>query len=112
MDINGIDFHLFTNHSSRGSDIVNVEKSKMTATDYDHSVLFVNYAEIAWQEMRRAWRGDQSIASQIKPREPMRHCSSTIKEELLSSNEPFDGPVPLSKMVQFLVEVWEDDLQD
>ncbi|KAH6755382.1 hypothetical protein C2S52_022216 [Perilla frutescens var. hirtella] len=95
MDIDGINFHLFTNYSLRGSDIVNVEK--MTADEYDRSSLFVNYAEIAWQEMRRAWRGNQSIASQRKPREPMRHCSSTFKEELLSSTEAFDGPVPLSE---------------
>ncbi|KAG6401552.1 hypothetical protein SASPL_138411 [Salvia splendens] len=56
-------------------------------------------AAIAWHEMRRAWRGDRSSVSQRKPKEPTMHCSSTFKEE------PFDGPVPLSKMV----EAWEED---
>ncbi|XP_047956622.1 uncharacterized protein LOC125202288 isoform X2 [Salvia hispanica] len=60
-------------------------------------------AAIAWNEMRRAWRGDRSSVSQRKPREPTMHCSSTFKEV------PIDGPVPLSKMVELLVEAWEED---
>ncbi|KAL8504433.1 hypothetical protein ACS0TY_015850 [Phlomoides rotata] len=62
MDINGINFHLFT-----GSDSVNLEN--MTAVEDDWNTLFINYAAIAWHEMRRAWIGDQSVASQRKPRE-------------------------------------------
>lgn len=41
MDIGGINFHLVTNYSSRGSDIVNAEK--MTANEDDRNILFVNY---------------------------------------------------------------------
>ncbi|KAL8504432.1 hypothetical protein ACS0TY_015850 [Phlomoides rotata] len=104
MDINGINFHLFT-----GSDSVNLEN--MTAVEDDWNTLFINYAAIAWHEMRRAWIGDQSVASQRKPRESIIRWSSS-KPDLLSSNEAFDGPVPLSKMVGFLVQVWEGDVKE
>ncbi|KAL1541328.1 hypothetical protein AAHA92_25565 [Salvia divinorum] len=101
MDANAINFCLYTDHCLGGSGVVNVEKR--TANEDDCNTLFVNYAAIAWHEMRRAWRGDRSSVSQRKPREPTRHCSSTFKEV------PFDGPVPLSKMVALLVEAWEKD---
>ncbi|KAL0336920.1 UNVERIFIED_CONTAM: hypothetical protein Scaly_1967100 [Sesamum calycinum] len=81
--------HLFDNHSSRGSESVNVEN--MATVQDDCSSLFINYvlslsihttqhaAAIAWHEMRRAWRGDQSVASQRKPGEPiMRHVAMSL----------------------------------
>ncbi|XP_057805346.1 uncharacterized protein LOC131020511 isoform X3 [Salvia miltiorrhiza] len=100
MDVNAITSGLYTDHSLRGSDVVNVEKKN--ANEDDRNTLFVNYAAIAWHEMRRAWRGDRSSASPKKPREPTRHCSNTSMEGR------FDEPVPLS-MVAFLVAVWEED---
>ncbi|KAK4386372.1 hypothetical protein Sango_2507800 [Sesamum angolense] len=110
--------HLFDNHSSRGSESVNVEN--MATVQDDCSSLFINYAAIAWHEMRRAWRGDQSVASQRKPREPiMRHVAmsfaisisfilflacgvrdatarSTSYQDVVSSGERFNEPVPLA----------------
>ncbi|XP_057805344.1 uncharacterized protein LOC131020511 isoform X1 [Salvia miltiorrhiza] len=71
MDVNAITSGLYTDHSLRGSDVVNVEKKN--ANEDDRNTLFVNYAAIAWHEMRRAWRGDRSSASPKKPREPTRH---------------------------------------
>ncbi|KAK4432475.1 hypothetical protein Salat_1009600 [Sesamum alatum] len=95
--------HLFGNHSSRGSETLNVENT--SAIQDDCSSLFINYAALAWHEMRRAWRGDQSIASQRKPREPITR-QSTSYQDVVSSGERFNEPVPLAKMVKSLVEVW------
>ncbi|XP_020549494.1 uncharacterized protein LOC105161355 isoform X2 [Sesamum indicum] len=94
--------HLFINHSSRGSEPVNVEN--MAADQDDCSSLFINYAAIAWHEMRRAWRGDQSVASERKPREPIMSQSASY-QDVVSPGERFNEPVPLA-MVKSLVEIW------
>ncbi|PIM99230.1 hypothetical protein CDL12_28279 [Handroanthus impetiginosus] len=78
----------------------------MPAVEDDYDTLYINYAAVAWHEMRRAWRGDQSFASQIMPIEPTMSWNTSY-QDLLSSKEHFDGPVPLAKMVEFLVKVWK-----
>ncbi|RVW39108.1 hypothetical protein CK203_084118 [Vitis vinifera] len=30
-------------------------------------------------------------------------------EDLLSTNEPFSEPIPLTEMVDFLVDIWQDE---
>ncbi|EYU38566.1 hypothetical protein ABFS82_12G143700 [Erythranthe guttata] len=82
---------------------------KMPSLQDDYNTLFVNYAAVAWHEMRRAWRGNRSVASQRKPTEPITRYSTSCKD-LLSSKEPFEEPVPLAMMVEFLAEVWEEIL--
>ncbi|KAK4566563.1 hypothetical protein RGQ29_002720 [Quercus rubra] len=64
--------------------------------------------EIAWHEKRREWVGDQSQRSRRTPREPIMSWTTTY-EDLLLSTEPFQQPIPLAEMVDFLVDIWNEE---
>ncbi|XP_022934224.1 uncharacterized protein LOC111441458 isoform X1 [Cucurbita moschata] len=103
MEINGRNPNLKGNgnHSSGDS---NVKSNEMPT--------FVNHAEIAWHERRREWVGDCSGNLQQVPMEPILSWTTTY-EDLLLTAEPFQQPIPLAEMVDFLVDIWlEDDLYD
>jgi len=70
--------------------------------------IFVNHAEIAWRERRREWVGDQSKKSQRARREPIMSWTTTY-EDLLLSTEPFQQPITLAEMVDFLVDTWNEE---
>lgn len=57
---------------------------------------------------RRQWIGDQSQKSKRMPKDPIISWSTTY-EDLLCNNEPFPEAIPLSEMVDFLVDIWHDD---
>ncbi|GAV58147.1 DUF4050 domain-containing protein [Cephalotus follicularis] len=42
------------------------------------------------------------------PREPIMSWTTTY-EELLCSTEPFNQPIPLAEMVDFLVDIWQEE---
>ncbi|XP_058204570.1 uncharacterized protein LOC131318671 isoform X2 [Rhododendron vialii] len=81
--------------------------NKSTA-DIATSSVFVNHAEIAWQLNRRKWIGDQSQKFKRMPKDPIISWSTTY-EDLLCNDEPFPEAIPLSEMVDFLVDIWQDD---
>ncbi|XP_021894997.1 uncharacterized protein LOC110812513 isoform X2 [Carica papaya] len=68
---------------------------------------FINHAAIAWQESRKKWVGEQPQQHRMA-KDPIISWSTTY-EELLSSNEPFSKPIPLPEMVDFLVDIWQDE---
>ncbi|XP_009774965.1 uncharacterized protein LOC107792688 [Nicotiana tabacum] len=70
--------------------------------------VFVNHAAIAWHENRRKWVGDLSMRSERVPKDPIISWSTTY-EDLLSTTEPFSEPIPLTEMVDFLVDIWHDE---
>ncbi|KAM1467164.1 hypothetical protein ACFX2I_032304 [Malus domestica] len=70
--------------------------------------VFVNNAEIAWHEKRREWIGNQSQKSRRAPKEPIMSWTTTY-EDLLLSTEPFQEPIPLAEMVDFLVDIWQEE---
>ncbi|KAL2533910.1 hypothetical protein Adt_07261 [Abeliophyllum distichum] len=70
--------------------------------------VFVNHAAIAWQESRRKWIGDTSQRSERMPKDPIISWSMTY-EDVLSTNDPFSEPIPLTEMVDFLVDIWQDE---
>ncbi|XP_059289028.1 uncharacterized protein LOC132042524 isoform X2 [Lycium ferocissimum] len=70
--------------------------------------VFVNHAAIAWHENRRTWVGDVSSRSDRMPKDPIISWSTTY-EDLLSTTEPFSEPIPLTEMVDFLVDIWHDE---
>ncbi|XP_020260929.1 uncharacterized protein LOC109837203 isoform X2 [Asparagus officinalis] len=72
------------------------------------TVSFINHAAIAWHERRREWVGDQSKKTCRPSREPIISWCTTY-EELLSTNQPFSQPIPLSEMVDFLVDIWQEE---
>ncbi|CAI9766195.1 unnamed protein product [Fraxinus pennsylvanica] len=83
------------------------ELKKPTENNTNNSV-FVNHAAIAWQESRRKWIGDISQRSERMPKDPIISWSMTY-EDVLSTNEAFKEPIPLPEMVDFLVDIWQDE---
>ncbi|XP_019097621.1 PREDICTED: uncharacterized protein LOC109131298 [Camelina sativa] len=69
---------------------------------------FVNNAEVAWQELRKKWVGDPSNRTSEMPLEPVIGFNATY-EELLTSTTPFQKPIPLAEMVDFLFDIWHGD---
>jgi len=81
-----------------------------TNNNNSNNSTFVNHALMSWNEQRRDW-----VAKKTKEqpqsqdlREPVIGWSTTY-EELLGTSRPFSKPVPLTEMVDFLVDVWEQE---
>uniref|UniRef100_A0A0D9WYS5 Gag1-like clamp domain-containing protein n=1 Tax=Leersia perrieri TaxID=77586 RepID=A0A0D9WYS5_9ORYZ len=88
------------NISSLPNSIINDSNGKDTS--------FINHAAIAWAEMRRQWTGDQEKVPKETSREPIISWSTTY-DDLLSTSERFQQPIPLSEMVDFLVDIWHEE---
>ncbi|KAG0491634.1 hypothetical protein HPP92_004687 [Vanilla planifolia] len=69
---------------------------------------FVNHATIAWAAQRSAWVGDQTSKTHRTIREPIISWCTTY-EDLLSTSNKFLQPIPLSEMVDFLVDIWHEE---
>ncbi|XP_062187418.1 uncharacterized protein LOC133890837 isoform X2 [Phragmites australis] len=92
------------NISSIPNSIVNDSKVSME-NGIDTS--FVNHAAEAWAEMRKQWVGHQSEVPKKAPREPVISWCTTY--DPLSTSECFPQPIPLSEMVDFLVDIWHEE---
>lgn len=73
-----------------------------------NSTEFVNHALNLWNEMRREWVGDRPRNHPTQPREPILSWTATY-DSLLGSHRPFPQPVPLPEMVEYLVDVWDQE---
>ncbi|RCV13019.1 hypothetical protein SETIT_2G313100v2 [Setaria italica] len=93
------------NISSIPNSIIN--DSKMS-TDNGLDTSFINHAAVAWAEMRRQWVGHQAEVPKKAPREPVISWCTTY-DDLLSTSERFPQPIPLSEMVDFLVDIWHEE---
>ncbi|XVE61652.1 hypothetical protein DITRI_Ditri06bG0057500 [Diplodiscus trichospermus] len=100
METNGSSPNSCENHPSKASNNANKDQST-------EKQVFVNHAEITWHEIRRQWIGGQSQKSKRTPREPIMSWTTTY-EDLLST-EPFQQPIPLAEMVDFLVDIWHEE---
>ncbi|CAL5082935.1 unnamed protein product [Urochloa decumbens] len=65
-------------------------------------------AAVAWAEMRRQWVGHQAEVLKKTAREPVISWSTTY-DDLLSTSAHFPQPIPLSEMVDFLVDIWHEE---
>ncbi|KAL4605548.1 hypothetical protein ACB092_09G037000 [Castanea dentata] len=101
MEANGSSSNSNESQPSGGSNNSSTEKP-------NEKEIFVNHAEIAWHEKRREWVGDQSQRTRRMPREPIMSWTTTY-EDLLLSTEPFQQPIPLAEMVDFLVDIWNEE---
>lgn len=68
---------------------------------------FVNHGLLLWNQSRQQWVGSKRT-NQKQVREPRLSCNATY-ENLLGTNKSFSQPIPLSEMVDFLVDVWEQE---
>ncbi|KAL7616670.1 hypothetical protein Lser_V15G01298 [Lactuca serriola] len=69
---------------------------------------FINHGFLLWNQSRQQWIGNKRNRQRNKPREP-RLSKNVTYDSLLGSNKPFAKPVPLSEMVDFLGDVWEQE---
>ncbi|KAK4272833.1 hypothetical protein QN277_021335 [Acacia crassicarpa] len=91
-------------HQSRSSEVSHDAKEEIS----DGKEVFVNHAEIAWQQKRKEWVGDRSKRLQGPPRESFMSFTAS-DEDLLLSTEPFPQPIPLAEMVDLLVDIWHEE---
>ncbi|XP_039052304.1 uncharacterized protein LOC120193957 [Hibiscus syriacus] len=69
---------------------------------------FINHGLLLWNQTRQQWRGNKKTENRVLPREPTTN-SNTIYESLHGDYKPFPHPIPLSEMVDLLVEIWEQE---
>uniref|UniRef100_A0A2P2LX34 Gag1-like clamp domain-containing protein n=1 Tax=Rhizophora mucronata TaxID=61149 RepID=A0A2P2LX34_RHIMU len=70
---------------------------------------FVNHGFLLWNQTRQCWVENKMSGNRPQqPREPKLNWNETY-DSLLGSNKPFPQPVPLSEMVDFLVDIWEEE---
>lgn len=70
---------------------------------------FVNHGLLLWNQTRQRWVGNRKSENQLRQvREPKLNWNATY-ESLLGSNKPFPQPIPLPEMIDFLVDVWEQE---
>ncbi|KAF8036526.1 hypothetical protein BT93_C2297 [Corymbia citriodora subsp. variegata] len=70
---------------------------------------FVNHGLILWNESRLQWIGNGSSRNQTKQKRGRTLSWNTTYESVLARRTPFARPVPLSEMIEFLVEAWEQE---
>ncbi|KAG8636326.1 uncharacterized protein LOC110603134 isoform X2 [Manihot esculenta] len=69
---------------------------------------FVNHGLILWKQTRQQWLANKRSPNRNQAREPAISWNATY-ESLLGINKPFHRPIPLREMVDFLVDVWEQE---
>ncbi|KAG6490128.1 hypothetical protein ZIOFF_051411 [Zingiber officinale] len=75
----------------------------------NNNIILVPKCLLLWAQTRQHWTGNKK--SEMQPqqlREPRLSWNATY-ESLLGSNKPFPQPIPLSEMVDFLVDIWEQE---
>jgi len=83
-------------------------KKTSFSEEHENNSAFVNQAAIAWNDIRREWVGDRSKRTHRVPREPIISWCTTY-DDLLSTGQRFTQPIPLSEMVDFLVDIWHEE---
>ncbi|XP_021736711.1 uncharacterized protein LOC110703246 isoform X2 [Chenopodium quinoa] len=70
---------------------------------------FVNHGLHLWNQTRQRWVDNKNQSNKGQQvRDPKISWNATY-ESLLGSNKPFGQPVPLAEMVDFLVDIWEQE---
>ncbi|KAI8569081.1 hypothetical protein RHMOL_Rhmol02G0250700 [Rhododendron molle] len=63
---------------------------------------------LLWNQTRQQWTGNKKPQTSTQVREPILSSNATY-ESLLGTNKAFPQPIPLPEMVDFLVDVWEQE---
>ncbi|GLT25347.1 hypothetical protein SLA2020_004810 [Shorea laevis] len=69
---------------------------------------FVNHGLLLWNQTRQQWLANKRSERQTELRQPTISWNATY-DGLLGTNKPFPRSVPLPEMVDFLVDVWEQE---
>lgn len=70
---------------------------------------FVNHGLNLWNESRLQWIGSGRTISQTKQKRGRALSWNATYESVIARKTPFPRPVPLSEMVEFLVEAWDQE---
>ena len=72
---------------------------------------FVNQGLLLWNQTRERWVGKQKPNNNPLDRNhgSKINWNAASYDSLLASNKLFPQPIPLNEMVDFLVEIWEQD---
>ncbi|XP_023531005.1 uncharacterized protein LOC111793390 [Cucurbita pepo subsp. pepo] len=73
---------------------------------------FVNHGLLLWNQNRLQWIGGGSSSKttdQTQQKQKAKISWRATYDSLLSTRQSFPHPIPLSEMVKFLVEVWEQE---
>ncbi|MBA0594283.1 hypothetical protein Gorai_011192 [Gossypium raimondii] len=63
---------------------------------------------LLWSQTRQQWLGNNKSEKRVQPRQPTISWN-TIYESLHGNYKSFPHPIPLPEMVDFLVDVWEQE---
>ncbi|KAL9238598.1 hypothetical protein vseg_012997 [Gypsophila vaccaria] len=70
---------------------------------------FVNHGLNHWNQTRQRWVGSRKQSTKGQHSRDLKLSWNTTYESLLGTNKPFARPVPLAEMVDFLVDIWEQE---
>ncbi|XXG45722.1 hypothetical protein AAC387_Pa02g0723 [Persea americana] len=70
---------------------------------------FVNHGLLLWTQTRQQWIGNKRKENQVQQVHEPRLSWNATYDSLLGTNKPFPQPIPLSEMVDFLVDIWEQE---
>ncbi|XP_027085187.1 uncharacterized protein [Coffea arabica] len=79
-----------------------------TSSSTSNPTEFVNHGLFLWNQTRQLWIGDKESKRPKQPQEPKLGWNATY-ESLLGTNKPFPQPIPLPEVVDFLVDIWEQE---
>ncbi|KAG4934033.1 hypothetical protein AAZX31_17G197900 [Glycine max] len=69
---------------------------------------FVNHGLLLWNQIRQQWVGNKRSESIAEIQEP-RISSNANYDNLLGNNKPYPQRIPLREMIDFLVDIWEQE---
>ncbi|CAH9144682.1 unnamed protein product [Cuscuta epithymum] len=69
---------------------------------------FVNNGLMLWKQTRQQWIGNTKSQNHVPANRPKLSFEATY-ENLLGTNKQFPRPIPLPEMVDFLVDIWEQE---
>ncbi|KAL9242440.1 hypothetical protein vseg_016435 [Gypsophila vaccaria] len=83
--------------------------SDMIAANANSNNEFVNHGLRLWNQNRLQWIGGVKSSNEAQQAPGNTISLNATYDSLLSSKERFRRPIPLPEMVEFLVEVWEQE---
>ncbi|CAH2044410.1 unnamed protein product, partial [Thlaspi arvense] len=97
-----------TMQSQRSMSSISFTNNTATSASTSNPTEFVNNGLNLWNQTRQQWLANGTPQSKAKLREPTISWNATY-ESLLGMNKRFSRPIPLPEMVDFLVDVWEQE---
>ncbi|KAL2539314.1 hypothetical protein Adt_00292 [Abeliophyllum distichum] len=70
---------------------------------------YINHGLLLWNQTRQKWMGNKKSEKSLQKLHEPRLSWNATYDSLLSSNKPFPKPIPLAEMVDFLVDIWEQE---